>query len=536
MEIKFRHFLIALFFGIVATVGLLFLVAVPRVSASGWEVITASTTLLGFSGTYPSPGWHTQNITVNFPKAGKLLFVASTGHDQPITISSDLGLVCDEDNTPEGFRSPSVSGGSYHFCMTAIDYPAGDYTLAVYSRYSGVDVSWVILGGVPNGSDFLNVYATTTDRVNAGNFTRNITFDRGFKNGILIDFLATRRVETGYYDGQYIDDYFLHAGSDFTPALSPIGRVQGINYSFLDTEKTSYKGDFYMGLVSGFSPTQIRQIVIAIYEEDWPVNWENTFYQEGGYNVPRSIKCYGSLSSCNMVFSYDMGVLSRSLASTSPDMPNYPRFGWHWPNTEAPAISSSTIRKFIDYGFLDQVVNFTFPIPTSTTNYVLAISDPNNPAGSAFDFVVNVNFIAGYPEDEDLFKNCVGSCEESFFGAIYCGLKKAGCWAFIPDPESWLYISGSWNGLRAKFPFSVVGDITNTFLKGVEGKTDDRSQGFSVIMADKNGDFYLQPVMSSSSLSDTIGSDNAILFRKSIVWFMWAFVAGGVLFFIFRKK
>ena len=264
---------------------------------------------------------------------------------------------------------------------------------------------------------------------------------------------------------------------------------------------------------------------------------ESHFYNVGDYVVPRSINCYQDLDYCDMVFGYNMDVFSRSLASTSPDLSSYPRFTWFWPNSLGTDIVSSTIRYFLDIGQEPLTVNFNFLIPTSTTDYVLQIDDPNNSSGVELtDFVIRVNLL-GTSTESDLFSTCFGKCTSGIAGDIFCAFKRFTCWAFLPSENSKLYISQSAEKIKASFPFSIPFGVLDAVRNGLQPASDDMSVGFKIplpIATTTGHKWAMTTVLDASSTSNLIGKDNAALFRITLVWLAWI-AAAFCLFFLIIK-
>jgi hypothetical protein len=201
-------------------------------------------------------------------------------------------------------------------------------------------------------------------------------------------------------------------------------------------------------------------------------------------------------------------------------------------------IASSTIRQFIDWGFTDLIVNFTFPAPTSTTDYVLELYDPlNSDIGSSTSFVVRANLITS--TSQQISATCLGECDEGFFGEIFCGLKKFVCYAFTPSSNSFLVLKSGSEKLKSKFPFSVAFDVLNAFKDGLTQDSDNKTQGFSIPFIEKTAtgtDYVMLEILTASSGENTIGKDNYLMLRNSMIWAIWIAIALSLSLFLIKNQ
>jgi len=300
---------------------------------------------------------------------------------------------------------------------------------------------------------------------------------------------------------------------------------------------TTGAGSWDMGFNGSYSPagsiyTYVSSFWVADTGSTIPVNNATTtplsreYYRLGGYTVPQSINCYRDLQNCDMVFGFDFSVYSRSIASTSSTLWSYPAFTWFWPNSLGQDVASGTIRHFIDLGVAEGLaLPFQFKTPTSSTNYVLQIYDPLNSIGTTTDFVVKVNLI-GTSTSPDVFSSCLGKCSSGLLGDLFCGVKLGICWGLSPSKSSYLYLSQSAEKLRDKFPFSLSFELLDALKLGLL-TTDDRSGVFRIPMRQATttgSELIWIEVANASTTEKTIGKDNYILIRNSIVWIAWLLV------------
>lgn len=254
---------------------------------------------------------------------------------------------------------------------------------------------------------------------------------------------------------------------------------------------------------------------------------------QGAYVIPDQINCYNHLDYCDMVFGYGLDAYSRSLTELDPDDQVYPNFSWYWPDENATSTYSATLRRHIDLG-QSRYVQFDFPTPTSTTDYFLEIQDPSEPEiGSSSLFTVRLNLIA---TSSGIFSTCMGTCEDGIFGEIFCGVKKAVCFFVIPTDNATNYIKASFDILKYAPPFSLVTEISDALTSSTQSQIDDRSAVFEIPFINATGTFYMLPVLTASSMANTIGEENTSLFRTSIVWLMYIFAILGIFNFLIHRS
>lgn len=115
--------------------------------------------------------------------------------------------------------------------------------------------------------------------------------------------------------------------------------------------------------------------------------------------------------------------------------------------------------------------------------------------------------------------------------AIYCAIKSSICWAFVPDSGTIQNLASSTKQFESKFPFNTFFDLTNSVHAAVSTTTNmTNSLGLPFIR--KTGtttEFYILPVISSSSMPKAIGQNNTNIFRKGIGYVAYA-ISGGLIF------
>jgi len=137
-----------------------------------------------------------------------------------------------------------------------------------------------------------------------------------------------------------------------------------------------------------------------------------------------------------------------------------------------------------------------------------------------------INFNVGIELEwqEDI---CEGIATTTISGAIECGFRKMISWAIVPEKTTLTKFQESYAALKNSFPFNVFYDLTeiiNTALTATT--TAEDIIGIPFIRQTEGGsEYYMLPVLSSSSMPNLIGQENTNLFRKTISWGMLFVVA-----------
>jgi hypothetical protein len=136
------------------------------------------------------------------------------------------------------------------------------------------------------------------------------------------------------------------------------------------------------------------------------------------------------------------------------------------------------------------------------------------------------------------FDMCVDPCADMGEGLgndVACGLRQAGCWFITPDPQAFNYLRRSFENLKKQFPFNLYFSLTDKIQEGLATSTiDDRSGSVGVVMYD-GSDFYIQPVLSSSTMVNFFGEEKTNNFRTVAGYIMWACAAGYIIFRITKR-
>lgn len=130
----------------------------------------------------------------------------------------------------------------------------------------------------------------------------------------------------------------------------------------------------------------------------------------------------------------------------------------------------------------------------------------------------------------------------STVGDIMCGFKYAivasGQFLFYPSCESINLISQSYNEFKHAFPFNTYFDLTTTINKAIDTSlATTTSQNFSIPFIRKlatTSEIYMLPVLSSTTISNTIGVTNYATMKLTF-GFIWWLLSALIVFFIVTK-
>lgn len=235
------------------------------------------------------------------------------------------------------------------------------------------------------------------------------------------------------------------------------------------------------------------------------------FYNLGDdYFVPQNITCQGDLTNCDMVFSYSMGVFSRSISSsTNSDLPSYPRFKWAWNGKPLNFIVSSTIRFFIDVGQTGNYVDFVFPRPTSSSWYTLQIHDSAYTEDYALPVYVrligsttpyNIPYTQSWCNPQNL---CTGNLNTFLsLNTFGCIVKVAACAIFYPTQNSVDLVMSQAKQMLFKFPLTPITTFFNDVNLAASGTPIIGNGKLNITLWSSSTGFY----SSSTSLDKNMPS------------------------------
>ena len=136
---------------------------------------------------------------------------------------------------------------------------------------------------------------------------------------------------------------------------------------------------------------------------------------------------------------------------------------------------------------------------------------------------------------------CDGIDTGGVLGQIHCGVKSAvvngAIFLLSPSCESINNFKNNFDTFKRAFPFNSFFQITDSIQTAIDSASSSTSttQNFSVPFIHKaTTTFYMLPIISSSSLSNTIGVQNANTFRLTLIFIIWL-VTATIIYFTVRK-
>lgn len=127
--------------------------------------------------------------------------------------------------------------------------------------------------------------------------------------------------------------------------------------------------------------------------------------------------------------------------------------------------------------------------------------------------------------------NCASSSN-----IFYQGVCEAFCFLFVPTDYGLTSFQNNYDNLKQTFPFNTYFQLTTAVQDGLNNANLDTTSTIGVPMVRKvagAAQFYIQPVLSSSSMPNAIGGTNANLVRNTLSYLFWLLAAGlAVILFI----
>lgn len=120
---------------------------------------------------------------------------------------------------------------------------------------------------------------------------------------------------------------------------------------------------------------------------------------------------------------------------------------------------------------------------------------------------------------------CKNDDLDSISGQFTCALKMAFAWLVYPSQDSIDSLKTSGQEIKESFPFTVYFQLTDTVSETISSTTLNTNGSIGIPMINKQGDIYVAPILSSSSLPNAVGATNANLIRNTISWLIWLALA-----------
>lgn len=122
---------------------------------------------------------------------------------------------------------------------------------------------------------------------------------------------------------------------------------------------------------------------------------------------------------------------------------------------------------------------------------------------------------------------------EALTGQILCGFTygtgQTLFWLFNPSCSSLDYIISGYNNFKGAFPFNAYYDLVDALDVAINSVATSSTSTIGIPFIDKDATssnkFYILPVISSSSIDNAIGTENANVFRTTIGYLIWIIVA-----------
>jgi hypothetical protein len=204
------------------------------------------------------------------------------------------------------------------------------------------------------------------------------------------------------------------------------------------------------------------------------------------------------------------------------------------------------------------LAGIVIPTPTINTNkiYKFYATTPGQPTLWSATFTVNWSFTPNVlvpykcvPPTGNLDHVCDGIDTTTadglgiHWGQFKCAALYAttatGLFFFAPSCEALNYFNDQYSVFKKGFPFNVYYDLTDSINTSIDnasstGATSTIGIPFINPNATTTNKYYIMPIISSSSVSDAIGSDNKNLFRTTLGYVGWILCAVAV-YFTVRK-
>lgn len=116
-----------------------------------------------------------------------------------------------------------------------------------------------------------------------------------------------------------------------------------------------------------------------------------------------------------------------------------------------------------------------------------------------------------------------------FFYGVQCGFQKVICWTFNPTENSKKYILNGIESVENSFPFNLVFGFINKTATQIEEAEQDDNASLGVPMVSAAGEYYIMPVISTTSIPEMLGDSYDVL-DTGTNYFIWILTAGLTIF------
>lgn len=118
---------------------------------------------------------------------------------------------------------------------------------------------------------------------------------------------------------------------------------------------------------------------------------------------------------------------------------------------------------------------------------------------------------------------------------VNCAFRSATCYIFSPHQYNLDQFNTQYNNFKLVFPFNTFFDLASTTQNAFASSTINNNQTIGLPNIRKTGtttQYYIQPLLSSSTMASFIGSSNATLFRNTISYLLYGLTAGAIFLII----
>jgi hypothetical protein len=130
---------------------------------------------------------------------------------------------------------------------------------------------------------------------------------------------------------------------------------------------------------------------------------------------------------------------------------------------------------------------------------------------------------------------CAGMNLEKLMNQMWCAVKGATCdtgqFFFVPDCQTLRTLNNSYLVFKSAFPFNLYFDLADSIDTAIDNTATSSTSTIGIPFIDRNSTssdkFIILPVVSSSSMSNAIGSENVSVFRLTVgflIWLVCAFI------------
>lgn len=118
---------------------------------------------------------------------------------------------------------------------------------------------------------------------------------------------------------------------------------------------------------------------------------------------------------------------------------------------------------------------------------------------------------------------------------VNCALRSATCYTFSPHQYNLDQFYTQYNNFTLVFPFNTFFDLASTTKNAFASSTINNNQTVGLPNIRKTGtttEYYIQPLLGSSTMSSFIGSSNANLLRNTISYLLYGLIVSAILLII----